>query len=109
MTANANNELENCTCTFVNFLGIAGDIFSGESVIVAVDPHTFIIEWGCTKVSTTGQRCDDPWVSVHTRERFPSPKVLAKVDLALMQAIGVRLADLPRLSHANMRKFHFLP
>ncbi|XP_052251779.1 uncharacterized protein LOC127858617 isoform X2 [Dreissena polymorpha] len=79
-----------------------GDIFSGESVIVAVDPHTFIIEWGCTKVSTTGQRCDDPWVSVHTRERFPSPKVLAKVDLALMQAIGVRLADLPRLSHANM-------
>ncbi|KAH3858118.1 hypothetical protein DPMN_100737 [Dreissena polymorpha] len=79
-----------------------GDVQSGECVILAIDPNKFVVEWGCTKVASIGQRCDDPWVSVHTRERFPSPKVFAKIDLALMTTVGVRLAELPRLSHSNM-------
>ncbi|KAL4223715.1 hypothetical protein ACF0H5_017182 [Mactra antiquata] len=76
-----------------------GNNWSGSYVIPATDYKTFSITYGCTKVSTMGDKCDDPWLSVKTRMPNPGPKVVAMINDALMSLWGITVDHLQQVQH----------
>ncbi|KAL4232235.1 hypothetical protein ACF0H5_009809 [Mactra antiquata] len=76
-----------------------GGGFSGVYVQVAGDYKTFMIVYGCTKMSVFGDKCDDASITVSTRMRFPDKKVISMINDALMQLWRITVNDLQRVKH----------
>ncbi|KAL4232269.1 hypothetical protein ACF0H5_009843 [Mactra antiquata] len=73
-----------------------GNNFSGTYTVVAEDPKTFSISYGCTKMSVLGDKCDDASLKIKTRMPFPSKKVIAQINRELKRIWGITVNDLPR-------------
>lgn len=84
-----------------------GDSFSGRLAVAATDYKTFVIYWGCTKMSSFGDRCEDPWISIATRNRFPSPKVVNIIENILRARWGIFLGELQRISHTARKSCNY--
>ncbi|KAL4232268.1 hypothetical protein ACF0H5_009842 [Mactra antiquata] len=74
-----------------------GNVFSGLYVIVAEDPKTYSIVYGCTKLSAFGNKCEDASITVKTRVPFPNKKIIAQIYNVLMAVWGISIHDLQRV------------
>ncbi|KAL4234549.1 hypothetical protein ACF0H5_006190 [Mactra antiquata] len=76
-----------------------GDNMSGSYVVVATDYKSWSLTYGCTKMSVSGNKCQDPWLSVKTRMPHPKPVVLAQIDKAMWDLWRAALTDLQPVRH----------
>ncbi|XP_045159288.2 uncharacterized protein LOC123524838 [Mercenaria mercenaria] len=74
-----------------------GAIWSGTAIVAASDYKTFKIVYGCSKISTMGDRCDDPWLQVFTRSPKPGKRTIARIDYVLRGLFDISISELPRI------------
>lgn len=82
-----------------NALVKLGDISSGRVIVAGTDYKTFLIQWACTKMAVLGDRCEDPWIIVATRQLFPSPIVVSIIETILRTRWGISSGELPKVPH----------
>lgn len=50
-------------------------------------------------MSTLGDICEDPWITVATRKRFPSSMVISMIENVLRLMWGISIGELQRVPH----------
>ncbi|KAL4221781.1 hypothetical protein ACF0H5_020035 [Mactra antiquata] len=83
-----------------------GSGFTGVYVLPAGDNKSFLISYGCTKMSVFGDKCDDGSIYVMTRMRYPDKKVITKINKALVQLWGITVKELQRVMHKNYEYYY---
>lgn len=52
----------------------------------------------------TGETCEDPWISVKTRLRFPPPLVISRIENILRARWGISVGELQKVPQ-QMRQY----
>lgn len=73
--------------------------------MTATDYKTFVIHWSCIKMSAMGDRCEDPYISIATRKRFPSPMVINMIETILRTRWGISIMELQKVSHSKRKLY----
>ena len=74
-------------------------------VVVATDYKRFAITWGCTRWAAFDRVCDDPWVTVKTRQKKVSASVLKQINAALQELFGISASELPKVKQGKRKLF----
>ncbi|WAR30301.1 hypothetical protein MAR_032843 [Mya arenaria] len=81
-----------------------GDVLTGEGRVVATDYRCYNIFWGCTKPSIVDPLlCEDPWLSITTRNPFPDSKCIKMAAEALQSVFGFPINAMLQVVHTSGR------
>ena len=84
-----------------------GGLNQGESVVTdPLDNDNFAIIWTCFRKAPENPEegepdCMDVGLEIMTRERIPSPAVIAMIEASLDANFGMSLSDLKQVSQAD--------
>ncbi|WAR30298.1 hypothetical protein MAR_032840 [Mya arenaria] len=82
-----------------------GDVLTGEGRVVATDYTGYNIFWGCTRPDIVDPLlCDDPWMSVTTRNAHPDPKCINHAADALKSIFDIPINAILQHVYAGRRR-----